>query len=93
MIASLQPLRPKTHHWKVHHLLHIACFVLLAGMGQAAMKDRKRLPLVLLACIGFGGVLELSQCLIYRSAFEWYDWRDDTIGSAAGVTVGLLAGL
>jgi hypothetical protein len=91
-VASLQPARPATHHWLLHRAVHLACFGLLALIGQSAVRDRKWLPLVFTGCVGFGAALELLQSLIYTNLFEWNDLRDDAIGAAGGLLCALLIG-
>lgn len=72
---------------KLHHLL---AFAVLAFPLPAA---RPRLaPWVLLAIIGYGGLIELIQPYVGRQA-EWADLAADAAGGAIGAAAGAAFGM
>lgn len=68
---------------KVFHALAFGALVL-----PAALLRPDRLPVVLLLAIAYGGLIELIQPLVGRSA-EWVDLLADALGALAGAGLGL----
>ena len=82
---SLTPSPPTPIHFdhadKVEHLAAYA--TLMCWFGQIYFARRQRAYLAL-ACVAYGGIIELLQGWSgFRSA-EWADWLADSLGVALG---------
>ena len=69
-------------------LLHLLMYMGLSfslSMENSIAKYKKRLALVLLFPILYGGIIEIVQeyCLVLRSG-DWIDWVADIVGAATG---------
>ena len=67
---------------KTHHLIAYGCLALPAALGAS-----KRLMLLLLFFVVFGGAIELIQPYVNRYG-EWLDFVANTTGVALGAMIG-----
>ncbi len=99
--VSLQPWRPHATAvlYQFHRAFHLAAFGLTAlvlwrlfdlARGTALpprFPSAAWIP-ALLATIALGGIIEVSQHLIYRNGMEWGDVRDDALSAIAAILLG-----
>jgi hypothetical protein len=83
VILSARSLSHRTPT-RLTHVLYFGILTLLAN----ALRSRHRWWIwTALACWLFGVGLEVLQHLIYRTALEWGDIRDDGIGVVLGLSI------
>ena len=63
--------------------LHVAAYCYLACLGGTLVILRRRWPLMLLALVAHGGITEIVQDFVGRTA-RWEDLGLDTLGIAIG---------
>jgi aminopeptidase YwaD len=90
LVLTLTPAKemPHTPDWKLLSFdtaAHAGVFAVLAGLAWLWARPRLRHPasLVLLACVGFGALIEVLQYFMQLGRHaEWTDLLSDTIGAA-----------
>jgi VanZ family protein len=85
VVVSLQPWRPEGESQSiVHQVLHLVSFGAAGLMLFALSRNSKQIRTAALAVFCLAVVIETSQHMLYKNAFEWWDVRDDTIGVLLG---------
>jgi VanZ family protein len=75
------------HADKVVHLFlfFVMSFLLRAGISARTGCNLARATLItILACITYGGIIEILQGALFHRGAEWLDLLADTIGAIAG---------
>ncbi|MGI9072227.1 MAG: hypothetical protein ACR2JB_13150 [Bryobacteraceae bacterium] len=68
----------------LHHALHFFAFAGIA-LGPSSWASRLSGKLAVTASvIGLGAILELLQHYFFGNAYEWADFRDDSVGAVMG---------
>ena len=71
----------------LHHTVHIVAFAGIAVGPSSWARGRGGKLVVGPSVIGLGALLELLQHYFYGNAYEWADFRDDSIGGVVGSLV------
>ena len=81
VVGSLQPHRvtafSQGHH--MHGAVHVLLFGVLGSLAMLSTARRHRVAAIV-ACIGLGLAIEITQSFFDRDGIEWYDVRDDAMG-------------
>jgi len=81
--VSLQPWRPHGESQSnLHQLLHLVLFGAAGVMLFALSQNTKQVWTAAVGIFFLAVAIEISQHLLYKNPFEWWDVRDDTIGVA-----------
>jgi hypothetical protein len=90
IVSALVPARDLPTLWLNDKIEHGLAFLGLA-LWFAGLIERQSYPLLGLALLGLGGVIEIAQGAmgLGRTA-DWYDWYADLAGTGAGLMLGLI---
>jgi VanZ family protein len=79
--VSLQPVRPNGEPESIFHpVWHVLVFGVAGLMLFSLSRNAKESWIAALWVFCLAVAIEISQHLLYRNVFEWWDVRDDTIG-------------
>jgi len=71
-----------------HRVGHLIAFGIAALLFAAASTRNSHRVYYFLLVAALGSTIEYSQHLIFGSAFEWWDIRDDTLAAVVGCFLG-----